>query len=135
MAANTSPIFPLSAQIGFASITAANTATDGTGTSNLIFTAAANGSRLDKIRITSLGTNVATKVMIFINNGSTQGTAANNALYKEFTIASTTASNTAALVDTEFSSDLVMPSGYRIYTHIATAVAAGLKITAFGGDY
>lgn len=133
--ANTSPLFPKTPVIGFASITAANTATDGTGTSNLIFTAGSQGARLDKIRITALGTNTGTKVMVFINNGLDQTTATNNALYKEFTVAGTTASNTTALADTEYLCDLSLPAGYRIYTHIATAVATGVKVTAFGGNY
>ena len=81
MAANTSPIFVGTPNTGiYAGITAANTATDGTGTVYTVFTAGANGSYVRRLLIKPLGTNVATVMRVFVNNGSSQGTAANNVL-------------------------------------------------------
>lgn len=136
MAANNAAIFPAKGKIQWGTVTTANTAKDGTGTVVTIFTAdATNGSRLDTIKVRALGTNVATVLRIFINNGSTNATAANNSLYYDITIAATTNSETAALVDTEIPMDLVLPAGYKINITIGTTVAAGLQVTAVGGDY
>lgn len=136
MAANTSPIYPSVGKIGWGILTAANTATDGTGTVATVFTAdATDGSRVDRVRFTPLGTNVTTVIRLFLNNGSTNATGTNNALLKEFTLPATTASNAAALVDLEWDADLVLPPGYKINAAMGTAVSAGWQITAIGGDY
>ncbi len=50
MAPNLSPIFVLSPNVGFARVSAANTASDGSGSLSTLFTAAANGSLLSRIR-------------------------------------------------------------------------------------
>lgn len=137
MAANTSPIFPLTPTTQWINgIVTANTTTDLTsGTTYLVFTAGGDGSRVDKIKVRALGTNVATVLRIWINNGSTTGTAANNTLYFEKTIAATTASSVAELADTEIPLNLSLPAGYKLYLTIGTAVAAGLDATAVGGHY
>jgi len=136
MSANTTPIFPKVGLISWGNITTANTAVDGTGTVVTIFTAdATNGSRLDTIKIRALGTNVATVLRIFINNGSTNATAANNTLYFEQTIATTTLSQTSSLLDTEIPMDLVLPASYKINITIGTTVAAGLQVIGVGGTY
>lgn len=144
MAANTIPIYTKAGQIGGFGIvlTTANTAMDGTGTVGLLFTAGADGARIERVRVKALGTNVATVLRLFINNGSDPTTAANNRLYTEATIAATTASNAAALALTEFpfatdptAFPLVLPPAYRIYAAIGTTVASGLHVTVVGGTY
>ena len=143
MAANTVPIYTKTPNIGFSTlIQTANTAKDGTGTVNLIFTAGANGSRVERVRARAVGTNVATVLRIFINNGSDPTTATNNVLYTEKTIAATTLSEAAELALNEFPNTtdpagfpLYLPAGYRLYCTIGTTVAAGLRVSAFGGDY
>lgn len=123
-----------------ATLTAANTATDGTGATGraLIFTAGSSGSVVPEIRFMHLGTNVATLCRIFRNNGSDPETAGNNALIGEVAIASNTASSTAASIPYRFIDTLVLAGGgnpERIYVTLATAVAAGIKITPInGGD-
>lgn len=145
-AANTSQIFSSRGVISWATITAANTAKDGTGTVNLIFTAdASNGGRVERIRAVPLGTNVATVLRIFINNGSDPTTAANNTLYAQATLAATTNTEIAALAAVELPNaltvadgtafPLVLPPGYRIYATLGTAVAAGYAVQAIGGSY
>ena len=136
MAANTVPIFPKAGLISWGTITTANTAKDGTGTVVTIFTAdATNGSRIDSIIVRALGTNVATVLRVFINNGSVNSTATNNSLYSETTIAATTLSEVAALANTAIPLNLVLPAGYKINITIGTTVAAGLSVTATGGTY
>lgn len=137
MAANTIPIFPNLPKVGFAgaSLATANTAKDGTGTVQTIMTAGADGSRVDYIRVRALGTNTATVLRIFINNGSDPTTAANNVLFTEATIASTTLSEVAALAETTIQLDLPLPAGYKLNATIGTTVAAGLHVSAVYADY
>ncbi len=125
--------------------TAANTATDGTGTVATIFTAdATNGGRVERLRFRAKGTNVATVCRIFINNGLTTATAANNVLYAEITLPATTLSQTSAMLLQEFPQiggadqtafPLVLPPGYTLTCTIGTAVATGYAVSALGGAY
>lgn len=147
MAQNTSPIFPLVPEVTWVSGAAANAATPGVtanttkdGSSGTlygpIFTAdATDGSRLDFIKVRSLGTNVATVVRLWVNNGSATTTAANNALYLERTLSATTVSETAEQPDIILPLNVSLPAGYRIYATFGTAVAAGFHLTGVGGDY
>lgn len=135
MPANTTPIFPKTPKLSWGNILTANTAVDGTGTVVAVFTAGANGSRLDTIKCRSLGTNVATVIRVFLNNGLTNATAANNTLYMETTLPATTLSQVAALADIEIVMDLVLPAGYVVNITIGTTVAAGYQVAAVGGDY
>jgi hypothetical protein len=116
-------------------ITTANTAKDGTGTVVLLYTAGANGSRVDAIKVRSTGTAVATVIRIFVNNGATAATATNNSLYTEATIASTTLTEVAAQTDNSIAMNISLPATYRVYATIGTSVAAPLQVSAQGGDY
>lgn len=137
MAVNTSPIFSLTLNNNWpAVITAANTAVDGTGTTSVIYTAGANGSLLQKIVMKALGTNVATVVRFFLNNGSSSATAANNMLIREYGLPSTSASNVAPIgPDFELPLNLAMKAGYTIIACIGTAVSAGIMVGGVGGDF
>lgn len=145
MTANTQPIFPLTPKVSWGTVTTANTAKDGTGTVVTVFTAGADGSRIDQIKVRALGTNVATVIRFFVNNGSTNATAANNSLVHDTTIAATTNSETAALVDNNITLTVnttetvppipYLPAGYKLNITIGTTVAAGLQVTVWGADY
>lgn len=136
MAANTTPIFVLTPKNWYSSTgTSANTALDGTGTVTTLLTAGSNGSRVSKVRLTHQGTNVATVVRLFVNNGSANSTAANNILVYEVTMAANTLSQTAASVAVEVPLDLALAAGYKLNCTIGTAVASGIAVSCEGGDY
>lgn len=137
MAANATPIWIRKGNIGFNKLVTANTTRDLTsGTTYLICTAdAVEGSRVQSITLQPLGTNVATVVRIWLNNGGSPGTATNNTLLDEMTMPATTASEVAELAKTDVPLDLVLPLGWRIYCTIGTGIAAGIHATAVGGDY
>ena len=147
MAQNTSPIFPLTPVNTWVSGAAANAATPGVTANTTkdltsgtiygpIFTGkVVDGSRLDFIKVRALGTNVATVMRLWINNGSATGTAANNTLYLERTLSATTVSETAEQPDIILPLSISIPAGYRIYATFGTAVAAGFHVTAIAGDY
>ena len=147
MAQNTNPIFPLVPVNSWVSGTAATAGTPGltaNTTTDLtagtiygpIFTAdATDGSRLDFIKVRALGTNVATVIRIWINNGAATTTAANNTLYLERTLSATTVSQVAEQPDIILPLNISLAAGYRVYATFGTAVAAGFHLTAIGGDY
>lgn len=136
MAMNTAPIYSAAPIISWGVIDTANTAKDGTGTVVPVFTAdATNGGRVEKLRIKAKGTNVATVLRVWLNNGSTNATAANNTLLAEMTIAATTLSEVAQLAENELILNIALPAGYVLNVTIGTTVAAGLHVTAIGGRY
>jgi hypothetical protein len=140
MPQNTNPIFPLIPEVTWVNTGAvtANTTTDLTaGTNyNSNFTAdVTNGSRVDFIRVRVMGTNVATVMRVWLNNGSTTTTAANNTQIFEKTLPATTVSQAAEQADIIIPINMSIPAGYKIYYTFGTAVAAGYNIQVVGGDY
>ena len=129
------PIFPATPKTSWGKLTTANTNYDGTGTVTELFTAGVNGSRIDSIKVKPLGTNVATVLRLFVNNGSSPTIPTNNSLIFELTLPATTASQTAALAAYQEVLDIAIPAGYKLYGSLGTEVAAGYQVTVFGGDY
>jgi len=117
----------------------------------LIFTAGADGSRIDQIicrlsstnGATASGTSAATLVRFWINNSAANTTATNNQFLGEVAIPATavTALGTTALTTfplTLPNVGLNIPGTYKIYA--GTTVAAGgtniaIAVSAFGGNY
>lgn len=147
MAANTTPIFPLTPKVLWGKLGVENTLTDGTGSVVTVFTAGANGSRIDQIKLRALGTNIATVVRFFVNNGQPNTTATNNSLVHEVTMDATTASQVAALADKDVTilknsvETIVpipfLPAGYKINCTCGSNVSAsgGIAVTVHGSDY
>lgn len=139
MAMNTAPVFTLTPKINWTIITAADTGLDGTGANvKSLFTAGSNGSYIQNIVIKSNTSNAtsATTLRIYINNGSSVGTASNNTLIKEFSLSAATASNTNATLNWEFPLNLQLPASYVIL--VAAAVvggSTGFAVTGIGSDY
>ena len=138
MAANTSPIWTLLPTVnwGTTALTTANTAKDGTGTVLTVFTAdATNGGWVSKIIARAAGTNVQTVLRVFLNNGSTNGTAANNILITEMVLAATTLSETTSLPPYEIPLNFGIDPGFKINLTIGTTVASGYYCSCVGGKY
>ena len=136
-ALNTQPIFTASADTQWSvSAVTANTTKDLTsGTIYLVFTASSSGGYVQRLRFRALGTNVATVARVFINNGSTNATQANNVLWDEVSLPATTVSETSALATYEVPLNFALPASYRLYVTLGTGVAAGYSITCIGGKY
>ena len=137
MSANISPIF---VRLPFAQYAAtgvsANSALDGTGSVVTFFTAdATNGSKVERIRLYHQGTNPATVVRIFMNNGSSNSVANNNALIAEIAMPAYTLSQTAVSPSAELFLDLPVPAGYVLNCTTGTALTANISVSAFGGPY
>lgn len=135
MAANTTPIFPITPKVSWGTLTTANNVYDGTGTVATLFTAGTNGGKVDYIKARAKGTNVATVVRFFINNGSDQTVATNNSLFMERALAATSASATTETADWVIPCNVTLPAGYKITAVLGTTVASGWQFTSVGGDY
>lgn len=126
--------------------------TEATGTAMaLVFTAGANGSRIDQLvcrfastnGATASGVSAATLVRLWINNGAANTTATNNIFIGEVAIPATTvaALGTSALTSyfaTLPTGGLNLPAGYRIYGGLTVAAGGtniSIAMSAFGGDY
>lgn len=160
MAKTATPIFAQTPNIGalnaVLSTAMTNTksfdGTEATGTAlALVYTAGAEGSRVDQVvcrlsstnGATASGTSNATLVRFWINNGFASTTATNNIFLGEVAIPATavTALATSALTTYALSlpaGGLNLPAGYKLYA--GTTVAAGgtniaIAVSAFGGDY
>lgn len=99
-----------------------------------------NGSFIQSLVLSALGTNAISKIKIYINDGTgTEGSlaAANNSLYKQVSLPATTASTTIATADVVIPLNIALPPSYRIAAGIdaASALASGWAVTAIGGDY
>ena len=128
MAANTNPIFPLLPRCAGVTLTTAATEKDGSTATTLI-TAGENGTRLEQAIVKPIGSNVATVIRFFIT-----GTGLNTILTEQ-TIGESTASEVAALDEYVIPLNFTLPYGSVLKVAIGTEVAAGIQVTAFGGDY
>jgi len=141
--ANNAPIFSKAGDVssnngtGMApTLTTGNNNYDGTNASAaLVYTAGASGGFIQRLRFKAIGTNVPTVARIFINNGSTHTTAANNSFYGEISLPATTAASTTATIEEDYIMNLAIDASFTIYVILATTVAAGWVVTPVAGQY
>jgi len=145
MSANTTPIYPSIPHNGGGTVlTADATITknhDGTTTNAvLLYTAGANGSRIDEIKALPLGTNAASVLRIFTNNGSVNTVAANNYVYSDVALPATTISEISGQAEvmvrqpTDYR-PLILPPNWKLYATVGTTMAIGWEVTVQGGDF
>ena len=138
MAQNTSPIFPLTPRVSWVAISGSNSAVNGTGTVNTVFTAQTNGSRIDYLSLAASGSAATTVLRVFLNNGSANSTATNNILFTEYALPSSTAATTIPAGPTlTIPMNISLPNGYNVNVTLGTSVTSsgGWNVTAVGGDY
>jgi len=160
MAVTATPVFTQTVNVGalnaIVSTAMTNTkAFDGTEAAGtplaLVFTAGADGARIDQIMCrlastngaTASGTSSATVVRFWINNGSANTTAGNNIFLGEVAIPATavTALGTSALTTYPLTlplNGLNIPATYRIYGGLTVAAGGtniAIAMSAFGGNY
>ena len=137
MAANQNPIYSRVPRVQWANsvILNVNATKFGNGIVNTVFSAGNEGSWIDRIRITPIGTNVVTVMRIWLNNGANNNNIYNNSLLTEVSLLPTTASETSAQPPTEVPLGLGVNSAYQIFVTLGTAVANGFHVIGIGGDY
>ena len=134
MPANTSPIFALTPELAFATVTAATTDRTGATMTNTVtlLTAATNGTKITQIGAKVAGTNAATAMLIFISDSS----GANFKLFDEIVLTAVTAANTTTSQRAVTAySDLQLKSGQVVKVGITVAVSDGVNVFAVKGDY
>lgn len=94
MAANTAPLYTLTPNLSSATVAAANTARDGSGTLVTLFTAGTNGSRLDMIKFTSAQLSAAASSTMVVRVFVTDNAGANPRLILESVMTTLTPSTT-----------------------------------------
>ena len=147
MAANTSPIYPLTPYAISASLAAVTacttrgpTATGSLAGANItIFVpTSTNGTRIDKIAVQACSTSftaptVAQTVLLWMWDGTTAY------VFDEFVISAITPSTTAPAFRVEKDySNLVLPPAFALYISTSvttTAATTALSVQAFGGTY
>jgi hypothetical protein len=139
MPANTSPIFTLVPNVGFARLAAANTARDGSGTLATVFTATTDGSLLNKITFTSAQAAAAASALRVMRIFITDTSGANPRLRGEILLPAVTASTTVigATATFTFTDGLILRSGQLV--QVSQSVYAGVQdqtdCIAEGGNY
>jgi hypothetical protein len=134
MPANTSPIFALSPELSFATVTGATTDRTGATMTNTVtlLTAATNGTKITQIGAKVAGTNAATLVLIFISDSS----GANFKLFDEIALTAVTASTTTTSQRAVTAySDLQLKAGQVVKVGITVATTDGVNCFAIKGDY
>lgn len=141
--ANNSPIFSKAGDVssngttGMApTLTTGSNTYDGTNAVAVaVFTAGASGAFVQRLRFKAIGTNVPTVARIFINNGSTHTSAANNSFFGEISLPATTAASATATIDEDYVLNIAINSNFVIFVMLATTVAAGWVVTPVAGQY
>ena len=139
MAANTSPIFTLTPRAVTATIAAANTARDGSGTLIDVLTGATDGTRIDFITFISaqatVGASAARVARVFLTDTS----GSNPRLIQEIVMSAVTSSNTAigSTSTITFTNGLIIASGQKIQVtqSVYGSAADQTHVLARGGDY
>lgn len=130
MTANTKPVFALTPNVGVAQLAAANPAIDGTGAIVDLFTAQANGSRVDKLVVKAKGATTEGVIRFFY-----KPSAGTWSPLDDMAVTAATPSDGVPAFGglIELAGGLVLPDGAKLgaSTHNAEAFA----VTAFGGDF
>ena len=134
MPANFQPIFALTPETAFATVTGATTDRTGAtmGDTITLLTAAINGTKITQIGAKVAGTNAAVLVLIFISDT----TGANFKLFDEIALAAITPSTTTTSQRAVTAySDLQLKACKVVKVGITVATAAGVNVFAIKGDY
>lgn len=132
MAVTATPIFVQDPRVALGALSVANTNRDGSGTLVTVWTAGADGSRIDHIDLVASGTTTAGVIRLYIHDGSSAR------LWKERLVTAITPSTSVAVwSDTIDCSQpqniLLLQSGYSL--RAAPHNAETFNVHAIGGDF
>lgn len=115
---------------GVSQVSTANTNRDGTGTLATVYTAGANGSRIDLLKIISVSTTTAGMVRLFIDDST------NTRLIAEIPVIAVTPSSTTPCwyVDYEFTNGLILQANWILKASTNNAETFNI-IPLIAGDF
>lgn len=95
-----------------------------------------NGQRISKVVFQPIGACTASAGRIFLNNGQTSATAANNTYLKDVSLPTLAAvSETISMPPTEVTLDIVVPPFHKLNVTLGTTVATAYAVYAVAGSY
>lgn len=110
-----------------AQVTTANTARDGTGTIVTVETAGTNGTRIDDITVTAVGTTTAGMVRLFLHDGT------NARLWREVAVTAITPSATVAAFTASLTNlGLILATGWSLRASTEKAETFNICVTRAG---
>lgn len=119
---------------GVGQVSVANTNRDGTGTIATVFSAGANGSRIDAIDIKAVSTTTAGMIRLFLHDGT------NTRLLTEVPVVAAAPSGALPTWEAQLNVNtmtqvlpLVLPTGYSL--RASTHNAETFNVIALGGDF
>ena len=132
MAVTNTPIFIQTPKASCVSIAAADTSRTTPTNFGTLYTAGANGSKIDRVQVTAAGNTTAGVIRVFVFDGT------NYFLHSEHLVTAITPSTTVAafMLNIDYSqpsNEMFLPSGYSL--RVSTNNAETFKVCAFGGDY
>ena len=139
MPANTTPIFILSGNIAIATIAAANTASDGSGTLVTLVTAGSDGTRVDSVRFRNSQVTAAASSNMVHRIFLTDESGNNPRIIGEVATAAATRSASAVGATSIFTFDqpVIMKSGQllRVIQSVYAGAQDRFDAFAYAGDY
>lgn len=132
MAVTATPIFVQAPRTAMAQILTANTNRDGSGTLGTVWTAPANGSKIEHIDIVATGSVSNGVVRLYIHDGATAR------LWKEILVPATVPSVTVAVFSSSIDCSqgpgvLVLQTAYSL--RASTHIGETFNVIAIGGDF
>jgi len=128
MAASKEPSFASVPKAGQAQIATANAGRDGTGTVGTVWTAGAEGSKIEQVTVQATGTTTTGMIRFFLHDGS---------VFRMFDEVPVTAVTPSATVTAYFAErtyeNLVIPAGWSL--RASTEKAETFNVIAQGGDF
>lgn len=128
------PQYAATPRQAIAQVSVANTNLDGTGTLATVFTAGADGSRIDSIAIKAVAATTAGMIRLFIHDGT------NARLRYEIPVGAITPGTSTPSWQADMSIDtmsallpLILPTGYSL--RAATHKGETFNVIAAGGDF
>ncbi len=123
-----SPAYTATPRTERATLSAANTNRDGTGTIVNLFTAGSNGSRVERITICATGTTTAGMIRLYLYDGT------NTDLWREIAVTAITPSGTVNSYYIQISGlAYILSTGKSI--RCSTHNAETFRVVAEGGDF
>jgi hypothetical protein len=124
-----SPAYTATPRTERAAISAANTNRDGTGTIVNLFTAGANGSRVERITICATGTTTAGMIRFYLYDGT------NTDLWREIPVTAITPSATVAAFYFQLGGLGFILNSSTKSLRVSTHNAESFRVIAEGGDF
>lgn len=123
-----SPQFVTTPRLGVSQVATANANRDGTGTLVTVFTAGADGSRIDYVAIKATGSTSAGMIRLYVHDGT------NARLLTEDAVPAIAATSTQKTHESlvELAGGLVLPTGYSL--RASTEIGETFNVMALGGD-